>query len=171
MDDWVATDSGVLTHALLATLTASGSKPAFSELLAAASDLAATANPPGSDRYWRTRRRALRTAISLSASMYVREAWLPEPWAIEAVERSLGAARADLVWRHPDGRVIVDEVKTGQTIGDDAEDQLDRLWAGAHAEYGSDLVALRLVAVRAMSRSLTITAGGRVDGIASGAAA
>lgn len=98
-----------------------------------------------------------RVRCSSSVAVYF-DRFRPAPqWRLDGVEVRLDAAVADLVWRGPRSRVLIDEVKSGATDVAANADQLERLAAGGRARWPGRFVGVRLVPLGAPTRSAVVT--------------
>ena len=89
----------------------------------------------------RTRRRAALQGLRSCVNLYVSVAWPGDCWTCTGVEIALGRCRADPVWSHERGAVVVDELKTGQDVPGPGDAQVaDLLVAGmaGRGRLGSD---------------------------------
>ena len=146
-ESWVERDVGTRVHRVIAGLARAHptDRPSPAVVLSACcADL-------DRDRVdERVRRRAVSQGLRTATNVYVGLAWPPDGWVFAGAEVSLGGARADLVWEHTDGRVLIDELKTG--ADDTAARQVARLLAAGRRRYGTALVGVRLVPLGAINR-------------------
>lgn len=95
------------------------------------------------------RAKAAKMSVATGVACYLSFFLPPRDWRYVASEVVLGRGRADLVFEHGDGRVLVDEVKTGRGRVNEtkARPQIDRLLAGGAERWGRQFVGVRLCAL------------------------
>lgn len=108
-----------------------------------------------------------RHALAGFLGVYLWRAWPPSPWRLAAVEPAYPGGAADLLWEHPDGRRLLDELKIDSmpaTHGGHRRkvlQQLERHTAFGIAEFGEQYLGLRLLTLSTPRRSLFIPPAGQ----------
>lgn len=139
-DMTVASEVGQRVHLVIGRLASSNPTPG--EVIDAVAEL------------WRERpvggstSASARLRCATAVSVYVQRCRPASPWALDGVEVALPDAVADLVWVHPETRmVVIDEVKS--TTADLADpriaDQLDRLVRSGRSKWRGRFGGVRLV--------------------------
>jgi hypothetical protein len=133
--------------------------PSNQEILAAAAAVGKGLPP--------TTRAHLRARCAVAAAGYFDRFVLDQPWQVEGAEICLGASRLDLLWRHPDGRLLADELKTGRLLQPlwqrDALEQAARHASGGERRWGAQFLGVRLLWTQAPERSLLVRANGHTQ--------
>ena len=151
---------GTLAHRLLAQ--------ALTELGGDASATPAPASPVAvaelTDRLLgrhRLENRAHRQTLRATVRAYFAHLLPPPGWEFTGSELPLPPGRIDLYWTAPDGRVLLDEVKTGM-FGADLEAtaaQCHRYLHDATAQFGEALIGIRVLSIRDPPRSWLLRPG------------
>jgi hypothetical protein len=101
--------------------------------------------------------------IHLAAAIYFGRFVRPG-WQLVGVEVSFDDGRFDVVWRLPDGRIVIDEFKTDKKRLDTTAERakIDRYRLGALAVYGDAFAYIRLLVLNdvAPGRSFRVTPDG-----------
>lgn len=111
-----------------------------------------------------TRQRAARIMIAGNVAVYGRYFLPAKPWRLVGCEiATLDGGRIDLVWQHPDGRVMYDELKVTMGARDPfmktgTREQGGRYLADGMARHTS-FVGVRICALGAPRHSRLIAAG------------
>jgi len=98
--------------------------------------------------------------------VYLWRAYPPGPWRLAAVEPSYPGGAADLLWAHPDGRRLLDEIKIDSVPARAGGarrkviTQIQRHTAYGAASFGQDYVGLRLLTLSTPRRSMFIPPDG-----------
>jgi hypothetical protein len=97
--------------------------------------------------------------------------FVPAPdWQFVDGEVSVPGASLDLVWRDSAGRILADELKTGEGAATDyrraVDEQVARQVSGGHKHYGDDFVGVRVLFLAAPSRSFLARADGSRESLA-----
>ncbi|RYP86864.1 hypothetical protein EKO23_07780 [Nocardioides guangzhouensis] len=100
-----AGDVGSRAHHAIATLAARGTRPTYQEQVAVVASLLAGFRP--------IEARAHRQNLLAAVGSYFAHLALPDGWQFHGSEGRLGTGRVDLIWCDPDGRILLDEIKTG----------------------------------------------------------
>ncbi|MGB3763759.1 MAG: hypothetical protein WA966_11090 [Ornithinimicrobium sp.] len=100
-----STDLGTLTHLAIARLAHPGPTPTLSRQTQVIAALLEGVRP--------IEKRAHRQNLRAAVMAYFSRLALPPQWELLATESPLGRGRIDLAWRDNDGRILLDEVKTG----------------------------------------------------------
>lgn len=146
---------GTVTHTLIATHALAG---IFSTdvIFAETKQLLARAavNP--------TTRRAISVGVLTQVKTYGRFFRSPDLRLVGAEVVLDSTSRCDLVWRLPDGRILIDEVKTGipNRINWTPNEQVRRYLDIARVTYAPDFYGLRVCWLRAPAHSATFDASG-----------
>lgn len=84
-----------------------------------------------------------------AAGVYLHRFRPADGWRVVADEFAVDGARFDLVHRHAEGAVLVDELKLGVGRGGETavRDQIDRYLDAGHRMWGSSFIGVRLCAV------------------------
>ncbi|HTD57680.1 MAG TPA: hypothetical protein VK672_02195 [Solirubrobacteraceae bacterium] len=108
-------------------------------------------------------RRAIWVAVATQLKVYERFFRAPELQLRGAEVVLRDDSRCDLVWDLPDGRVLIDEIKTGAPArqGWLPDDQIQRYLDVARVRYGRDFFGLRVCWLRAPGLSATLDTSGR----------
>jgi hypothetical protein len=108
-------------------------------------------------------RRAIWLAVATQLKVYERFFRAPELQLRGAEVVLRDDSRCDLVWDLPNGRVLIDEIKTGAPArqGWLPDDQVQRYLDVARVRYGGDFYGLRVCWLRAPGLSATLDASGR----------
>lgn len=142
-----ASQLGTAVHELLAETLAPGRRtPAVGELLEIA------AAHPIPRRAAGSRVAMSRNRVAFSLAVYVRHFRLPDTWTLLASGVRDGRCELDLVWRHADGRIVADEIKSGAVsmpAFDDLEAQIGRQLLAGRRLYGTPFAGVRGVLLRA----------------------
>lgn len=147
---------GALVHSTLAILAPDGvyeSERIFDQTRRLLADVALT----------RSARRAVAVAALTQVMAYGRFFHEPELRFVGAEVTLDPGSRCDLVWRLPDGRMLVDEVKTGAPPGIKwlPSDQVRRYLDVARVKWGRGFYGLRVCWLRAPGLSATLDSSGR----------
>lgn len=107
--------------------------------------------------------RAHRLTIAAATVTYFRLLLPPASWRVHVdVELNIAGHHPDVLWRHSNGRVLIDEIKTGYMNLDTREtrDQaLTYLRAGQSA-FGCNVVGVRVLSTTSLARSWLLSARG-----------
>lgn len=137
--DWVEAEVGVRAHRVIAGLMTGDRRPDPRAALAACrADLEAHPEPD------RVRRRATAQGLRSCVAVYLTVAWPGEGWRCIGAEVRLGKRVADLVLEHDDGRVLIDEVKTGE-VPSFADAQVRDLLAAGRRRWSRNFCGVRVV--------------------------
>ncbi len=98
-------DLGAMAHLAIATIARDGAGPTLEAQAKAVDRLLIGVRP--------VEKRAHRQNLRAAVMSYFSHLALPAHWQFVAAESRLGRGRVDLLWRHTDGRVLIDEVKVG----------------------------------------------------------
>jgi hypothetical protein len=107
--------------------------------------------------------RAHRQNVAAGIAVYFGWLRLPSPWAFVGAELQLGGGRTDLLWRHDDGRLLVDEIKTGnprRLLLRATREQVERYLALGRQQWGPRFVGVRLLSTADPVTSLFVDADG-----------
>lgn len=133
-------DLGSITHRAIAQLVLLGRTPTLAEQTQAIAALLAGVGP--------IEKRAHRQNLRAAVMAYFSRLALPEPWHLLTTETPLGRGRVDLSWRDDQGRVLLDEVKTGHhqwLATSTVQLQLRQYIASGHALWGDAFLGCRLL--------------------------
>lgn len=100
--------------------------------------------------------------VATFSSAYLHRYCPTSPWRLLSSELTLRSSRADLVWwNDDDGRVVLDEIKTGRSRNDHtaAKDQALRHLRGAVEVWGRNVAGVRLLWLSAPRMSQLYTPG------------
>ncbi len=155
-----ATTAGIAAHAVVAEALSAGTVPSGTQLLKMARRH--LVDVPGPARL------GLAQQVATCVSRYLRFERPPGPWRFIGAEIRLGSGRVDLVWAAPDGRVLIDELKTGSgfILTSSVTQQLVRYAADGRDVYGHAFAGVRCVLPFAPDRSLFVDASGRCTPLA-----
>lgn len=104
----------------------------------------------------KARVRAVLMECSTASATYLARFALPQGWYFLDSEIPLEGGRADIAYAHEsDGRVLLDEIKTGRGRHGEARlrTQIDRYVLAGRERWGSRFVGVRLCAVSQPSRT------------------
>lgn len=143
----VTRSAGTATHKVIAgalTALASDGDPIGRIELAGPVDLVALAHAAHNPTVTGPMRASVRISASTNANKYLTRC-TPTGWHLIGCEVRLDGAIADVVWEHPNGRVFIDEIKTGVAGRDvpDVVDQLTRLVRAGKGRWGTRFVGVR----------------------------
>lgn len=145
---------------LLAEAAADGAEPRALDIQRAAAAALGTVPVHG----WTGEQRH---ALGGYLGVFLWRAYPPAPWRLAAVEPSYCGGAADLLWAHPDGRRLVDEIKIDSlpvTQGGHRRkvlQQIERHTAYGIAEFGDHYLGLRLLTLSTPRRSLFVPPNGQ----------
>lgn len=147
---------GRLVHTAIAMAEAGSRDKGYSALMAAA-EVAdrVTQTTDGT----RSQLRAVRLAVISSMGVY-RNLWsLPSAWRLLDTEVELDDSRADLVFEHADGRVLIDEIKAGlhSKAHADGSRQVASHLRGGRRHWGPSFVGVRLLPLAAPASARLFT--------------
>lgn len=106
---------------------------------------------------------AERQNVAMAANTYFRYLPLPGEWTFIGAERYLGLGRIDLLWQHQDGRLVIDEIKTGaprQLRLSATQTQAGRYLSTAARLWTPRLAGLRLLSTTRVRDSLFFPSDG-----------
>jgi hypothetical protein len=145
---------GVLCHFVITTLAARTRTPDVLTIMAAVAE----ALPP----YGQNEGRAHQQNAAGAVSTFFNRLLPPPCWHFHGAEVSLGRGRVDLLWQDRDGRLLLDELKTGRPellATTSNQEQVARyLRDGTHI-FGDALVGIRLVCTSNPRRSQFLQLG------------
>jgi hypothetical protein len=99
-------------------------------------------------------------AVSL-ARRYLTQGAPTTPWSLLGVEFDTGNGPVDLAWRHPDGRVFFDEIKTSRIAGGQVApswmQQVHRYSNAGMATFGDAFIGTRLLPLSQMRLARLVT--------------
>jgi hypothetical protein len=145
---------GTLIHRAIADLAATNLEPNARVIM-----LAADRSMP---MFAKIEARAHRQNVAGGVLAYFRYLLPPHGWQFAGSEIHLGVGRVDLIWTHPDGGVLVDEIKTGGWLGRAAiAAQVAAYLDCARAAWPDQFIGLRLVSTRDPTTSLFFTPTGQ----------
>lgn len=114
-------------------------------------------------------RQAAKQRVLSAASLYFRLFLPAAEWRHDGSELRAGARRLDLIWRHPAGEVMADEVKSGRAVSLDARRALESQVAAQVAvgveRFGAEFVGVRAVLLAAPRRSYLLRADGTSENL------
>ncbi len=110
-----------------------------------------------------TMRRAISVAVVTQVKTYGRFFWSPELEFVESEVALTATSRCDLMWKLPDGRILIDEVKSGTPPGFNwaPTEQVKRYLEAANSKYAHSFYGLRVCFLRTPGLSATLDASGR----------
>lgn len=108
-----------------------------------------------------------RLHVSSVAMQYI-NLYLPEAEVdFLGAERTLGAGRADLLWRRSDGAIWADEIKTWRHVSTEPEEQAARQIAlylsGGVMQFGEAFMGVRVLTLGNRSRSVFVDVEGHAS--------
>ena len=140
---------GTLVHDVIASLAKTTRSPHIPEILAAAERSVPHLEP--------NEGRAHKQNIAGLTASYFHRLVPNDAWRFAGAEKHLGIGRIDLLWEHPRGDLLIDELKAGQAsfFGTTAHHaQARRYLIDGRTAYGPRLRAVRLLCLTDHSRSL-----------------
>ncbi len=159
-DSHWASELGKAVHELLAEIAADGrDTPSTVELLEVAG------RHPTARRAAGSRVAMSRNRIAFSLAVYLRHFRLPDAWTLLASGVRDADCELDLVWRHADGRIVADEIKSGAVSMpalDDLEAQIGRQLLAGPRLYGPPFGGVRGLLLRAPGFSRFFSTAGDV---------
>lgn len=133
-------DLGIRAHQVIAKLAARGAQPTYAEQTEAVKAALTGFRP--------VEKRAHRQNLLSDVHTYFTHLIPPASWLFAGSEDRLGTGRVDLIWTDPDGRILLDEIKTGTPWSlrtTNTQLQVAGYIAAARTRWGRLFVGLRLL--------------------------
>ncbi|MCD4532505.1 PD-(D/E)XK nuclease family protein [Nocardioides sp. cx-169] len=132
-------DLGTLTHLAIARLAESGT-PTLAQQAGVIATLLDGVRP--------IEKRAHRQNLRAAVMSYFSRLALPPQWQLLGAETPLGRGRVDLAWRDDEGRILLDEVKTGhhrRLATSTVQMQVHEYIASGRTRWGDAFLGCRLL--------------------------